>query len=117
MKAHLGRGHKRFSDLWSLWKLVLLFCVTLLLFGSDPVICKKKKSGKKKLKVLRVTKPAPCDVVVDEKAIVGFYYSAQFQNGTLAIKDTSYVGRPDEIDMSTEKQGIIKAIQKGLKGM
>lgn len=94
--------------------LVACTLVLVLLSSSAPgVSCKKKKN---KVRVFRVEKPSRCLQSVDETSVVGFYYSGYFQNGTVAIKDTSIVGRPDELDMSTEKQGLIRAIQKGLKG-
>ncbi|QDZ22195.1 peptidylprolyl isomerase [Chloropicon primus] len=94
--------------------LVLLALVLLFVASSSRVWC--KKGPKKKVKIFRLDKPSVCTNVVESDSVVGFYFSGHFENGTVAIADTSVVGRPDELDMSKERDGLLKALQKGMKG-
>ena len=107
-------GRARSPRATGAFALGLLLLVVLLLVV-DPVACKRAKQ-KRKLRVLRIDKPETCAVMVDDHSVVGFYYAGYFLNGTVATKDTSVVGRPDEIDMRTERDGLLRAIQRGVRG-
>lgn len=76
----------------------------------------RKSSRKSKVKVYRVETPASCQNSVRDDSVVGFYYSGRLEDGTVAVQDTSVVGRPDELDMSKPRDGLMRAVQRGVRG-
>ena len=119
MAALRGKRMRASSPSWGLLAIVALCAVLLSVAAAETSSDKarsptsRRSSRKSKVKVYRVETPASCQNSVRDDSVVGFYYSGRLEDGTVAVQDTSVVGRPDELDMSKPRDGLMRACRGG----